>query len=44
MTESLSHFLDTALGVMTEPSWLEQGQLWIDTTDNSIKIKPEVHS
>ncbi len=26
------------------PSWLEQGQLWIDTTDNSIKIKPEVHS
>lgn len=28
----------------TEPSWLEQGQLWIDTTDNSIKIKPEVHS
>lgn len=28
----------------SEPSWLEAGQLWIDTTDNSIKIKPEVHS
>lgn len=26
----------------TQPSWLENGQLWIDTTDNSIKIKPEV--
>ena len=26
----------------TQPSWLEAGQLWIDTTDNSIKIKPEV--
>ena len=26
----------------TQPSWLEPGQLWIDTTDNSIKIYPEV--
>ena len=26
----------------TQPSWLEPGQLWIDTTDNSIKINPEV--
>lgn len=26
----------------TQPSWLEAGQLWIDTTDNSIKINPEV--
>lgn len=25
----------------TQPSWLEAGQLWIDTTDNSIKINPE---
>ena len=28
----------------SEPSWLEDGQLWIDTTDNTLKIKPEVHS
>ncbi len=28
----------------SEPSWLEPGQLWIDTADNSLKIKPEVHS
>jgi len=26
----------------TQPSWLEAGQLWIDTTDNSIKINPDV--
>lgn len=26
----------------TQPSWLEPGQLWIDTTDNSIKINPEI--
>jgi hypothetical protein len=26
----------------TQPNWLEAGQLWIDTTDNSIKIQPEV--
>jgi len=25
----------------TQPSWLEPAQLWIDTTDNSIKINPE---
>jgi|TARA_R100000479_G_scaffold175811_1_gene127849 hypothetical protein len=28
----------------SEPSWAEAGQLWIDTTDNTIKIKPETHS
>jgi hypothetical protein len=34
--------IDNGGSAGTQPSWLEAGQLWIDTTDNSIKINPEV--
>jgi len=34
--------IDNGGSAGTQPSWLEAGQLWIDTTDNSIKIYPEV--
>lgn len=34
--------IDNGGSAGTQPSWLEPGQLWIDTTDNSIKIYPEV--